>query len=92
MAKKSSEAGSVGVKVFRVIGKINKPNYKTEFQKEVRAVKPEDAVEAVYKEIGSKHRAKRFQIKVTEVKEISLDEIKNPLIRKLTLGEGESVK
>ena len=92
MAKKSSAPSSVNVKVFRVIGKITKPNYKTDFQKEVRAVKPEDAMETVYKDIGSKHRAKRFQIKITEVKEISPEEIKNPLIRKLTLGEGESVK
>jgi large subunit ribosomal protein LX len=92
MAKKSSKASSVNVKVFRVIGKIAKPNYKTDFQKEVRAVKPEDAVETVYKDIGSKHRAKRFQIKITEVKEISSDEIKSPLIRKLTIGESECVK
>lgn len=91
MPKKSSDVSSVGVKVFRVIGKIAKPNYKTDFQKEVRAVKPEDAVETVYKDIGSKHKAKRFQIKIIEVKEISPEEIKNPLIRKLTLGEDESV-
>jgi len=91
MSKKSSDVSSVGVKVFRVIGKIAKPNYKTDFQKEVRAVKPEDAVETVYKDIGSKHKAKRFQIKITEVKEISPEEIKNPLIRKLTLGEDKSV-
>ena len=92
MTEKSSKTNSVGVKVFRVIGKIAKPNYKTDFQKEVRAVKPEDAAETVYKDIGSKHKAKRFQIRITEVKEISPDEIKSPLIRKLTLGEGESVK
>jgi large subunit ribosomal protein LX len=91
MPKKSSDVSSVGVKVFRVIGKIAKPNYKTDFQKEVRAVKPEDAVETVYKDIGSKHKAKRFQIKIIEVKEISPEEIKNPLIRKLTLGEDKSV-
>lgn len=92
MAPKSSESASVGVKVFRVTGKINKPNYKTDFQKEIRAMKPEDAVETVYKEIGSKHRAKRFEIKIADVKEISLEEVKSPLIRKLSLGEGESVK
>ena len=92
MTEKSPETGSVSVKVFRVIGKITKPNYKTDFQKEVRAMKPEDAVETVYKEIGSKHRAKRFEIKIADVKEISLEEVKSPLIRKLSLGEGESVK
>ncbi|UCF59231.1 MAG: 50S ribosomal protein L18a [Candidatus Bathyarchaeota archaeon] len=79
------------VKVFRVTGEIEKPNFHTKFRKEIRALKPEDAVETVYKEIGSKHRAKRFQIKIVKVEEISPEEIENPLIKKLTLGE-ESVK
>ena len=75
------------VKVFRVTGEIKKPNFHTNFRKEIRALKPEDAVEAVYKEIGSKHRARRFQIKIVKVEEISLEEIENPVIKKLTLGE-----
>ena len=75
------------VKVFRVTGEIKKPNFHTNFRKEIRALKPEDAVETVYKEIGSKHRAKRFQIKIVKVEEISLEEIENPIIKKLTLGE-----
>ena len=80
------------VKVFQVLGEIVKPNFQTKFRKEIRALKPEDAVEKIYKDIGSKHRAKRFQIKITEVKEISPEEIESPLIRKLTLGEEEGVK
>ncbi len=75
------------VKVFRITGKIDKPNWKTNFRKEVRALKPEDAVEKIYKELGSKHRAKRFQIKILEVKEISPEEISNPIIKKLVTGE-----
>ncbi len=75
------------VKVFRVTGEIKKPNFHTNFRKEIRALKPEDAVETVYKEIGSKHRAKRFQIKIVKVEEISPEEIENPVIKKLTLGE-----
>jgi len=75
------------VKVFRVTGEIKKPNFHTNFRKEIRALKPEDAVETVYKEIGSKHRAKRFQIKIVKVEEIGPEEIENPLIKKLTLGE-----
>ncbi|MEJ2242361.1 MAG: hypothetical protein P8Y18_09500 [Candidatus Bathyarchaeota archaeon] len=35
------------VKVYRVSGNINKPNFKTEFQKEVRALNPEDAAEKI---------------------------------------------
>jgi len=75
------------VKVFRVVGKIMKPNYMTEFRKEIRALKPEEAVERVFMEIGSKHRAKRVQIKVFKVEEISAEEITDPAVKKLTMGE-----
>ncbi len=75
------------VKVFRVTGEIKKPNFHTNFRKEIRALKPENAVETVYKEIGSKHRAKRFQIKIVKVEEITPEEIESPVIKKLTLGE-----
>jgi large subunit ribosomal protein LX len=80
------------VKVFRVIGEIKKPNYQTDFRKEVRATKPEDAVETVYAEIGSKHRVKRFQIKIINVEEVPPEEIEDFNIRKLTLGEKEHGK
>jgi large subunit ribosomal protein LX len=75
------------VKVFRVSGEINKPNYQTSFRKEVRALKPEHAVEEVYKQLGSRHRAKRFQIKIMDVEEVNPQDIKDTIIRKLTLGE-----
>ncbi len=78
--------------MFRVVGKITKPNYMTDFRKEIRALKPEEAIERVYKEIGSKHKAKRVQIKVLKVDEISVEEITDPIVRKLTLGERESVQ
>jgi large subunit ribosomal protein LX len=77
------------IKVFRIIGKITKPNFQTDFKKEIRALKPEEAVERIYKEIGSKHRAKRFQIKILKVEEINSEEITDPVVKKLTAGEGE---
>ena len=79
----------IKVKVFRVIGEIQKPNLKTPFRKEVVAVKREHAVEKVYAELGSKHRVKRFHIKITTVEEVPLSEIENPLLRKLVSGEEE---
>lgn len=82
-----ADTGFNEVKVFRVSGEINKPNYQTSFRKEIRALKPEHAVEEVYKELGSKHRVKRFQIKIVSVEAISLQEIENPVIRKLSSGE-----
>ena len=80
------------VKVFRVTGKFMKPNLKRSFQKEVRAIKPENAIEKIYKEFGSKHRAKRFQIKIIKVEEISLDEndqIKIIKVEEISLDENE---
>jgi len=80
------------VKVFRVIGKIRKPNFRTEFRKEVRALKPEDAVEKVYMELGSKHRVRRYQMTISKVEELSLEEIEDVLVKKMTRGAEESVK
>ena len=80
------------VKVFRVSGKIRKPNFQTEFRKEVRALKPEDAVEKVYMLLGSKHRVKRFQMTISKVEEIKLEEIKDIIMKKLTLGAEDSVQ
>ena len=75
------------LKVFRVTGEINKPNLKTPFTKELLAIKSEHAVEKVYAEIGSKHRVKRFQLKISNVEEISTDEIENPILKKIVTGE-----
>jgi large subunit ribosomal protein LX len=75
------------VKVFRVTGKITKPNYRTIFRKEVRALRSDEVVELIYKEIGSKHRAKRFQIVIFKVEEISEEEIESPIIKKLIGGD-----
>ena len=80
------------VKIFRVVGKITKPNFQTDFKKEIRALKPEQAVERVYKEIGSKHRVKRFQIKILKVDEIKAEEVTDLTIRKLTVGEKQNVE
>ncbi len=75
------------IKTYRVTGKINKPNWQTDFQKEIRAMKQEEALERVYKEIGSKHRVKRFQIKILKVEEIKPEEVKDITIKKLLSGE-----
>lgn len=80
------------VKVFRVIGKIRKPNFQTEFRKEVRALKPEDAVEKVYMLLGSKHRVKRFQMSISNVEELAPNEIEDILLKKMTPGAEDSVQ
>jgi len=75
------------MKVFRVTGEISKPNLKTSFAKEVVVATPEHAVEKVYAEIGSKHRVKRYHIKILNVEEVPLDEIENPILKKIVAGE-----
>jgi large subunit ribosomal protein LX len=75
------------VKVFRVTGEIKKPNLVTPFAKEVLADKPEHAVEKAYAEIGSRHRVKRFYMKILKVEEVSPEEIANPILKKMATGE-----
>jgi large subunit ribosomal protein LX len=76
----------IKMKVFRVTGEINKPKLKTPFAKEVVVDKPEHAVEKVYAEIGSKHRVKRFHIKILKVEEVPTEEIENPILKKIVSG------
>jgi large subunit ribosomal protein LX len=75
------------LKVFRVTGEIRKPNLQTPFMKEVLAAKPEHAVEKVYAEVGSKHRVKRYHMKILKVEELSPGEIENPILKKMVVGE-----
>lgn len=75
------------MKVFRVVGEIQKTNLKTPFRKEVLAVKPEHAVEKIYTELGSRHRVKRFHIKISKVEEVALQDVEDLLIKKLMVGE-----
>ncbi len=75
------------MKVFRVTGEIRKPKLHTPFVKEVLAEKPEHAVEKAYAEIGSRHRVKRFYMKIKAVEEISPEQIANPILKKIVTGE-----
>lgn len=75
------------MKVFRVTGEIHKPNLKTPFKKEIIAAKSEHAVERIYAELGSRHRVKRYHIKIISVEEIPPEEIANPALKKIVTGE-----
>jgi len=77
------------LKVFRVMGEIRKPNLKTSFTKEIVADKAEHATEKVYAELGSKHRVKRHHVRIASVEEVPPEQIENPLLKKLVLGEGK---
>ena len=71
------------IKIFRVIGNYSKDHKKYLFRKEVRALKEEDALEKVLSQITSIGIYRR-QIKIQEIKEISLEEAQDYLIRELS--------
>ncbi len=71
------------MKVFKVTGKIFKPNLTTDFVRELVADKPEHAKERIFAEIGSRHRVKRCHMKVTKVEEVPVEEIQNPILKKM---------
>ena len=78
------EDGMSEVKIFRIKGRIVKPNYNTEFSKEIRATTPEAAVEKIYTSFGSQHRVKRVHIRVESIQEIAPEESTDTLIRQLS--------
>lgn len=71
------------IKIYRIIGNYNKNHKKYLFRKEVRALKEEDALEKVLSRITSIGIYRR-QINIQEVKEITLDETQDYLIRELS--------
>ncbi len=80
------------VKIFRVEGYmlISHDRYPTwqKFSKEVRALTKEQAIEYVYSVLGSNHKLRRKHIKITNVKEISLDEVRDRRIAALAMIKG----
>jgi len=71
------------IKIYRIIGNYSKKFKKYLFRKEVRALKEEDALEKVLSQITSIGLFRR-QINIQEVKEITLEESQDYLIRELS--------
>jgi len=71
------------IKIYRIIGNYKKNFKKYLFRKEVRALKEEDAIEKVLCEITSIGLYRR-QINIQEIKEITLEESQDYLIRELS--------
>ena len=76
------------VKIFKVRGRMllshdRFPEWR-DFTLYGRALKKEHALERVYSELGSRHKLKRYHIKIEEVKEASLDEVEDLNIIRLS--------
>ena len=63
-------------KLFRITGEINKHKLfiPISFKKEIKSVKLEHALEKIYAEFGSRHRAKRNQITILSVEELKIED------------------
>ena len=57
------------VKTFIIRGELRKSGEAHPFKKELRAMKKEDALSQLYADMGSRHKAKKFDIKVIGIEE-----------------------
>ena len=59
------------VKLYRITGELRKSGDKLPFKKEIKALKKEDAVQHLYSDMGSRHKARKFEITISNVEEVS---------------------
>ncbi len=74
------------VKVYRLKGDFGQKGEKQKFTMDVRALKPEEAREKAYTDIGSRHKVKRFLIRIDSIKEISPEDSRSVVIGQLSRG------
>jgi len=53
------------------------------FTKELKSMSEENIYEKIYSEFGSKHGINRNQIDIKEIKEISAEEVNDPIVKAL---------
>lgn len=68
-------------KIYRINGKFVMGAETQVFTKELKAFKEEDIYEKIYSVFGSKHRIRKNQIAIDEIKEISADEVEDPILK-----------
>jgi large subunit ribosomal protein LX len=69
------------MKAFRVVGSYADPRKRQGFTLEAAAENEEAVREKVLSTLGSKHRLKRREIDITEVTELSPDQITNQVVK-----------
>ncbi|HKM75215.1 MAG TPA: 50S ribosomal protein L18Ae [Candidatus Bathyarchaeia archaeon] len=61
------------VKRFKIIGQIKKGKTLVPFTVQYDAIKQDHATQRLYSEMGSRHRARRFEIMIKSVQEVAAD-------------------
>ena len=73
-------------KIFRIQGKFMMGNAFQPFTKELKAIGEDDIREKIYSEFGSRHGINKNKIVIEEIKEISKDEVQDPIVKALIQG------
>ena len=76
-------------KVWRISGEYKKGKIKKVFSREVISLKEEHVREKILSELGSRHRVKRRDITIIEVKEIKPEDARDLGIRRVLGIESE---
>jgi len=69
------------MKAFIITGSFDDPRKKQPFCIEMAAADEAAVRDKVYSTIGSRHKMERRQIHIDEVKEISAEEVTNPVVK-----------
>jgi large subunit ribosomal protein LX len=80
------------MKAFRITGKFYMGDHWQNFTKDVAGENDAAVREKVYSRLGSKHRVKRAKIKISEVTEIPLQEVTDPITVYVLENEKETIK
>ena len=70
-------------KIYRIEGRFVMGNQTQIFTKELKSITEENIYEKIYSEFGSKHGISRNQINIEKIKEISADEVTDPIVKAL---------
>ena len=68
-------------KIYRVTGKFVNGDRVQKFTKELESFNEENIYEKIYSDFGSKHRINRNQIDIEEIKEITPEEVIDPIVK-----------
>lgn len=80
------------MKVFRVKGTFLMGKRWQDFTKDVVGDDETIAKEQIFSRLGSKHRVKRAKIQIKDIKEISIEEVSDPVISFLLKSDENSKK
>lgn len=69
------------MKAFKITGTFQMGRNRQDFIKETVADDKSSATEKLLSELGSKHNVKRYQIDISDIKELKPEEVSDPVIQ-----------